>query len=233
MPPRRLIPTPAGGPLRSWWLPFRSSPRILRRPATFIDPSDFFLHPPADYRWGTWDLTAHGVDERSSVLGAVSSSEPSLPVHVTHHYLVQPEGVAISDTLVVPVAYRALFWPEPVAEPKPCDPGMSLFARPSLPGEDGPECILYRRVLVPTESDAWPSDPWSPSCSTSIPALRCIPPSTGIRGRTARGAPTGRTSEAVRFCEARCRWAQGSPDPSSSRTGRRPQGVTHLFGTCR
>ncbi len=143
----------------------RSFPILARDPVTgadLIDPSDLFLSPPEDYRWGIWGVTFSGMDEGESVLGSVSSTEHSFTVHVTHTYLVQPEGTGAPDTIVVPVAYRALFWPERAAEPRACDPGMSLFARPVAPGERGVECILYHRRLVPAHPETWPSDPVEP-----------------------------------------------------------------------
>jgi hypothetical protein len=143
----------------------RSFPILSQDPQTGsyrIDPSDLFLDPPEDFRWGSWDIPAIGIDEGASVLGPVSVSEHSFTIHVTHAYLVQPEGVATPDTLLIPVSYRALFWPERVAEPKPCDPGMSLFSRPPQPGEPDSQCVLYRRMLVPRDPDQWPSEPVTP-----------------------------------------------------------------------
>lgn len=143
----------------------RSFPILSQDPATGIyriDPSDFFLNPPERYRWQWWSVPVVGIDENASVLGPVSASEHSFTIQATHTYIHQPEGVATPDTLAVHVAYRALFWPERAAEPRPCDPGMSLWARPPQPGEADSECILYRLPLVPAAPDQWPSDPVTP-----------------------------------------------------------------------
>lgn len=137
-------------------------PRDSANGAVLIDPSDLFLSPPEDYRWSIWGVTFSGMEEGRSILGHVSSTEHSFTVHVTHTYLVQPEGAGAPDTMVVSVAYRALFWPERAAKPRACDPGMSLFARPVASGESGTECILYHRRLVPADPGAWPSDPVEP-----------------------------------------------------------------------
>lgn len=143
----------------------RSFPILAHDPGTgaeLIDPSDLFLSPPEEYRWGIWGVTFSGMEEGESILESASSSEHSFTVHVTHTYLVQPEGARAPDTMVVPVAYRALFWPARPAEPRACDPGMNLFARPVASGESGVECILYRRRLEPTDPEKWPSDPVEP-----------------------------------------------------------------------
>jgi len=143
----------------------RSFPILARNPTTsayLIDPSEFFLHPPEDHWWGIWGVAFSGLDASASVLGSVSFSERSFNIHVTHSYLIRHEESATSDTLVVPLVYRALVWPQKASEPRPCDPLMNLSARPTRPDEGDFDCILYHRTLVPADSAQWPSDPVEP-----------------------------------------------------------------------